>query len=191
MEVEAAVALRERWERRADAVTQLENIIVEVWVVGLALCPPSLAAREIQAVHDLEHGRVGTVGVQYCVPCRAFCMPHNSACCAQARVAMCTARQVRAPLVAGQEGPAETQAVLSDRAARLEAAIEAARSTNISVSRAKRLHKELQAQAAAAAASLVLGEAVAEAAAPTAAAQLSHLQVHARAHGCLSSFTPE
>ena len=69
----------------------------------------------------------------------------------------------------------EVQAELTGRAARLEAAIEAARSTNISVARAKRLQKELQAQAAAAAASATLRTALAEAAA--AGGQLSGLQV--------------
>ncbi len=71
------------------------------------------------------------------------------------------------------------RSALGDRAAQLDAAIEAARSANISVTRAKRLQKELQAQAAAAGASLALGEAVAEAAAapPTADGQPRSLQV--------------
>ncbi len=30
VEVEAATALRERWERRADAVAQLDSVIAEV-----------------------------------------------------------------------------------------------------------------------------------------------------------------
>ena len=89
--------------------------------------------------------------------------------------------QVRAPLdcLPGEAGAADARAVLVDRAAKLDAAIEAARSANISVTRAKRLQKELQAQAAAAGASSVLGEAVAEAAAAalTACGQYSSLQV--------------
>ena len=71
------------------------------------------------------------------------------------------------------------RAVLVKRGAQLDAAIEAARSTNISVTRAKRLQKELQAQAAAAGASLVLVKAVAEAPSTAAAADglLRSLQV--------------
>ena len=69
----------------------------------------------------------------------------------------------------------QVQAELMDRAARLEAAIEAARSTNISVARAKRLQKELHSQAAAAAASMSLREALADVAA--AGGQLFSLQV--------------
>ena len=79
-----------------------------------------------------------------------------------------------------EAGAADARAVLADRAAQLDAAIEAARGANISVARAKRLQKELQAQAAAAGASLALGEAVAEAAAAaaqTADGQLRSLQV--------------
>ena len=83
---------------------------------------------------------------------------------------------MRAPFKTGSEAAAaEVQAELTGRAARLETAIEAARSTNISVARAKRLQKELQAQAAAAAASVTLRTALEEAA--TSGGQLSSLQV--------------
>jgi len=78
--------------------------------------------------------------------------------------------------VTGEAGAAHARAILVNRAAQLDAAIEAARSANISVTRAKRLQKELQAQAAAAGASLALSEAVA-AVAPTADGQPRSLQV--------------
>ena len=60
---------------------------------------------------------------------------------------------------AADDHPAAAEGIqgdLSRRAAQLEAGMEAARSTNISVARAKKLLKELQAQAAAAGAALEL-----------------------------------
>ena len=161
LEVEAAVALRERWERRAVAVSRLDSIIAEARDPVSSLCLPG------RGIWLRRTGKIVT---------RCLSWP-----------------QVRAPLDCALEkaGAAEAQAVLSDRAARIEAAIEAARSTNISVARAKRLQKELQAQAAAAAASLVLGRAVAEAAMALqpAAGHTSQLQVVPNAE-LASCFSP-